>query len=77
MAVLHPTDTQIAFITPTKPVVLKNGEKAKDNNVGAIVLLIKEHTPKVAPKIPPANGPNTILPIITGICTVVAFTIGN
>ena len=77
IAVLQPTDTQVAFNTPARPVVLKNGEKAKDNKVGAIVLLIKEQIPNVAPKIPPAIGPSTIAPIMTGICTVVAFTIGN
>ena len=56
---------------------LKNGEKAQESNVGAIVLLMSEHTPKVAPKIAPAKGPSTIAPIITGICTVVALIIGN
>ena len=55
----------------------KNGEKAKDKSVGAIVLLIRENIPNVAPKIAPASGPNTIAPIITGMCTVVALIIGN
>ena len=55
----------------------KKGEKAKDNRVGATVLLIMEQIPKVAPKIPPAKGPRTMAPTITGICTVVALITGN
>ena len=53
------------------------GEKAKDNNVGAIVLLISEQMPKVIPRIAPAIGPSTIAPRITGMCTVVALIIGS
>ena len=46
---------------------LKNGENAKDKSVGAIVLLTREHIPKIAPRIAPAPGPNRIAPRITGI----------
>ena len=75
--ILHPTEIQIAFNAPGIPVVLINGENAKDKSVGAIVLLINEHTPNTAPRIAPADGPNRIAPIITGMCTVVALIIGS
>ena len=44
----HPTEIQIAFTTPTRPVVLRNGEKANERSVGAVVLLIREQMPKIA-----------------------------
>ena len=47
----HPTEIQIAFTTPTRPVVLRNGEKANERSVGAVVLLIREQMPKIAPRI--------------------------
>ena len=50
-----------------KDKAFKNGENAKDNSVGAIVLLTREHIPKTAPRIAPAPGPNRIAPRITGI----------
>lgn len=59
--ILHPTEIQIAFIAPGIPVVLINGENANDNNVGAIVLLISEHSPNTPPKIAPAAGPIKLL----------------
>lgn len=77
MRMRHPTETQIAFMAPKRPVVLINGENAKDRSVGAMVLLISEHAPKTNPKIAPALGPSKMAPIITGMCTVVAFTIGR
>ena len=40
----------------------RKGEKAKDNKVGAMVLLIREHTPKTAPRIAPAPGPKRMAP---------------
>jgi predicted lysophospholipase L1 biosynthesis ABC-type transport system permease subunit len=73
----QPTATQSAFRAPKIPVVLKNGEKANDNKVGAKVLLITEQIPNTRPRIAPAAGPKSIAPIITGMCTVVAFTIGS
>ena len=66
----HPTEIQIAFTTPTRPVVLRNGEKANERSVGAVVLLIREQMPKIAPRIAPADGPKRIAPMITGMCTV-------
>ena len=73
----HPTEIQIAFTTPTRPVVLRNGEKANERSVGAVVLLIREQMPKIAPRIAPADGPKRIAPMITGMCTVVALIIGS
>ena len=75
--ILHPTDIQSALITPTRPVVLRNGENAKDSRLGAIVLLTSEHSPNTPPSIAPAIGPSVIAPTITGICTVVALMIGS
>ena len=57
--------------------MLINGENAKDKSVGAIVLLTREHTPNTNPKIAPADGPNRIAPMITGMCTVVALITGS
>jgi len=57
--------------------MLIKGENAKDKRVGAMVLLIREHTPKTAPKIAPAPGPKRIAPRITGMCTVVALMTGS
>ena len=75
--ILHPTETQTAFNTPGSPVMLINGENAKESKVGAMVLLIMEHMPNTAPRIAPAKGPSKIAPKITGICTVVALITGS
>ncbi len=53
---------------PGIPVVLKNGENAKDKSVGAICITNQRaYIPKIAPRIAPAPGPNRIAPRITGI----------
>jgi hypothetical protein len=41
--------------------VLKNGEKANDNKVGAKVLLITEQMPNTKPRIAPPQGPKVSL----------------
>ena len=64
-------------MTPTRPVVLRNGENAKDRRVGACVLLIIEQMPNTAPRNAPAAGPRTMDPIITGMWTVVALIMGS
>lgn len=51
------------------------GEKAKDNNVGAIVLEAILVSPNVRPKKAPILGPKIIEAIMIGICIKVAFTI--
>ena len=52
-----------------------NGEKAKDSKVGAMVLLMREHTPNTPPRMAPAPGPKIMAPRITGMWTVVALII--
>ena len=75
--VLHPTEIHTAFSTPGSPVILIKGENAKESKVGAMVLLIMEQIPKVAPRIAPASGPSKTAPNITGMCTVVALITGS
>ena len=73
----HPTEIHTAFTAPEIPVMLINGENAKDSRVGAIVLLTIEQIPNTPPRMEPARGPRRMAPKITGICTVVAFTTGS
>ena len=68
---------QSALTTPTRPVVLKKGENAKERSVGAWVLLIREQIPNTAPRKAPAAGPKSAAPMITGIWTVVALMMGS
>ena len=73
----QPTAIQRALMAPTIPVVLMNGEKAKDRRVGAMVLEMTEQIPKTNPRMAPAVGPKIIAPRITGMWTVVALIIGS
>ena len=77
MRIRQPTEIHTAFRAPMIPLMLIKGENAKDVRVGAMVLLTREQTPKVAPRITPAQGPSKIAPKITGICTVVALIMGS
>lgn len=49
------------------------GEKAKDNNVGLIVLMAILVNPNTSPKKAPILGPKIIEAIIIGICIKVAL----
>ena len=50
-----------------------NGEKANDKADGVMVLIVILSNPNDNPKNAPILGPKTIPPIITGMCTSVAF----
>ena len=53
------------------------GEKAKDSSPGVVVLAQMEHRPNTLPSTPPALGPSSTAPRITGICMVVALITGT
>ena len=77
MRMRQPTAIHTAFSAPGNPVVLIKGEKAKASSPGAVVLIHIELRPNTAPRIPPASGPSSTAPRITGMCRVVALMTGS